>query len=223
VGDSESVIASIAERPKPTPPNKPEPLFQERGVRRSRAIPYELHVHGRLVSNTRRVTLTFVNSGRLGAVFHVYDRLHLGRVPRRYTVEAGKSLADEWHLPVDDAKYDLWVYGPNGFLREFRGTLASGPRFQPEIVLEYDGIERAIRIVATNGGPRDVLLALRYNAYHVGAPRTMRIAAGRQGVHELSLIDSHHWYDVTLVGPCFERRFAGRLETSKPGFSDPAV
>ena len=38
------------------------------------------------------VQLQFGNTGQQGAVFHVYDKRHLDRIPRRYTVEAGKTL-----------------------------------------------------------------------------------------------------------------------------------
>ena len=42
--------------------------------------------------------LSFRNEGAAGAVFHVYDRTHLERIPRRYTVEAGRSLTDRWEI-----------------------------------------------------------------------------------------------------------------------------
>jgi hypothetical protein len=45
---------------------------------------------------------------------------------------------------------------------------------------------------------------------------------GRRRVREWDLIASHHWYDFTVVGHQFERRFAGRMETAAPSFSDPA-
>ena len=43
-------------------------------------------------SRAGKLSLVFANSGKQGAVFHVYDKLHLDRIPRRYTVEAGKTL-----------------------------------------------------------------------------------------------------------------------------------
>ena len=58
------------------------------------------------------------------SVFHVYDKLHLDRIPRRYTVEPGKQLEGRWDAAADGGKYDLWVMGHNGFLRHFAGDLA---------------------------------------------------------------------------------------------------
>ena len=43
--------------------------------------------------------------------------------PWTYTVEAGQSLSDSWAVgPSNQGKYDLSVYGPNGFLRSFSNT-----------------------------------------------------------------------------------------------------
>lgn len=88
-------------------PQTPEKLFHERGVRHSRALPYSLQVHARTQPHTRILTLTFRNTGRVGAVLHVYDRLHLDRIPRRYTVEADKTIPDDWLLQADEGRYDL--------------------------------------------------------------------------------------------------------------------
>ena len=81
------------------------------------------------------LTLTFRNDGTAGAVFHVYDRSHLERIPRRYTVEAGASLTDRWD---GGGPYDLWVLGPNGFVREFAGKTDT-PRSMLRLVYRARG------------------------------------------------------------------------------------
>ena len=43
----------------------------------------------------------FSNTGKQAAVFHVYNRLDLTAIPRRYMVEAGKQL--------DDVEYYQWT------------------------------------------------------------------------------------------------------------------
>ena len=100
----------------PTPGNSELPT-QEIGVRPSRALPYELQIDSRIHADG--VELHFINHGTAGAVFHVYNRLDLQAIPRRYTVEAGKGLAGAWHH-IGGA-YDLWVIAPNGFHRAFSG------------------------------------------------------------------------------------------------------
>jgi phospholipase C len=223
VNDSAGILAEVAQRPRPTPPAVPEKLFQESGLRRSRALPYELHVRARSRPHTNAFALTFHNTGQVGAVFHVYDRLHLERIPRRYTVEAGKTLTDEWAAHADNGRYDLWVYGPNGFVREFIGLLDTKLQHEPEVTLEYDVAACSIKLIAANEGRSEVTLSVRANVYYPGGPWTLRVPPGKCVVNERSLIASHQWYDFTVTGERFERRFAGRMETGKPSFSDPAV
>jgi phospholipase C len=223
VDDSAAAIAAIERLPKPVPPELPERLFQEPGVRRSRPLPYELHVHAQTQPSAERMRLTFRNAGRVGVVFHVYDKLHLDRIPRRYTVEAGRALADDWSLGSDNGQYDLWVYGPQGFVREFRGVLDRGSRFAPDLELQYDPANHAMRLIAAHEGQSEITLLVRANAYRSDGPWPLRIGRGRRVVREWDLIASHHWYDFTVIGDQCERRFAGRMENGEPGFSDPAV
>ena len=102
----------------PTAPDQPPPARQQPGLRPSRALP-ALHAHA--TARDHALTLRLDNPGAAGAVLHVYDRLHLERGPRRYTVEAGKRLDGIWDTATDDGRYDLWVLGPNGFHRHFAG------------------------------------------------------------------------------------------------------
>jgi phospholipase C len=205
------------------PPALAQALFQEPGIRRSRALPYELHVHARMPADARRLTLDFQNTGRMGAVFHVYDRLHLDGIPRRYTVEAGKRLSDDWTLRDDEGRYDLWVYAPNGFVREFRGTLQRHPLASMQVELRYDATHLKVEIVATNHGKRAVTLLVRTNAYGSDGPWPLPVASGARVAQTWSVIASHRWYDLTVNGEDFEQRFAGRLENGAPGFSDSAM
>jgi phospholipase C len=115
------------------------------------------------------------------------------------------------------------VYGPNGFVREFGGTLGRPGQAIPEVTQEYDVVNHTIRLLATNGGHRTTALVVRANTYRNDGPWSLSIEPGGQESREWSLIASHQWYDFTATGDHFERRFAGRLETGTHGFSDPAV
>jgi len=223
VRDSTAQLAANNSQPRPVPPDAPEPLFQERGMRRSRALPYVLHVRASGAVESQVLILEFGNEGRAGAVFHVYDKLHLDRIPRRYTVEAGKRLSDAWPLNTDEGRYDLWVYGPNGFVREFRGKLRSHSFAHPEVELLYDLADPGIEIIATNHGRAKAVLTVRANAYRADGPWLLRVVPDGDAKRRWTLIASQRWYDFTVTGQEFERRFAGRLENGAPGFSDPAV
>ena len=167
-----------------------------------------------------RVNLDFHNLGRAGAVFHVYDHRRLELIPRRYTVEAGKSLADAW--TAEGGAYHLWVYGPNGFVREFKGALAAQGQAQPEIAVAYDPRKRAIALTLSNTGAAPCVLSVRHNAYRTDPAQDITLAPRRSSRHRIALVDSFDWYDLTVSGDGFERRLAGRLETGAHGVSDPA-
>lgn len=218
VVDSAAALAVAAQRSKPVAPEVPEALYQEPGVRPSRAIPYQLHVESRASDDD--LTLVFRNTGAMGAVFHVYDQRHLDRIPRRYTVETGKSLDDRWSLGADDGRYHLWVYGPNGFVREFAGV---GAASRIEIGLRYDTASREIELSVLNAGSRHAEVVIQSNAYREDGPWVLRLKRGRAVSRRFSLTASHCWYDFTVIHQDLRHRFAGRMETGAHGFSDPAI
>ncbi len=46
--------------------------------------------------------------------------------------------------------------------------------------------------------------------------------AGKRWRRHWVVANTFNWYDFTVVGEGFERRFAGRMETGTHGVSDPA-
>ena len=202
---------------------------QRSGVRPSRALPYELHVNSNINALAGKVSLQFSNTGSVGAVFHVYDRLHLDRIPKRYTVEAGKNLSDSWNTLLDMGHYDLWVLGPNGFHRHFQGeisalSLLSGPA--PEIRVSYDGDNSAIYIELRNNGKAPCTFTIKTNAYSKDGLWRYSVKPGESIKPQWSIFSSARWYDlsVTVDGDSsYVRRLAGRVENGRPGISDPAM
>jgi phospholipase C len=164
----------------------------------------------------------FANTGAAAAVFHVYDRLQLAQLPRRYTVGARRQLEGVWPLAGPDTAYDLWVLGPNGLHRHFTGAAAPGP----EVELVYRPASGELGVRLRNGGTRACSFELTANAYVSATPSLHAVAAGEVVTLNLPLGSSGHWYDFSLrvVGlPGFCRRFAGRMETGADSISDPAV
>jgi phospholipase C len=214
-----------ATMPAAIAPAKPSLFAQHRGTRPARATPYELHVDA-AVGAEGKVSLVFRNTGRQGAVFHVYDRRHLDRIPRRYTVEAGKQLADDWDTMASDrGGYNLWVYGPNGFVRTFEGNAQPGrPGDRVGIRLGYDGARGAVRLEIVNRADVPQSLAVSANAYRRDGPWTLTIEPGTELKRTWELSESGNWYDFSVIGEQgFRRRFAGRVETGHSGVSDPAM
>ncbi|SOY61243.1 phosphocholine-specific phospholipase C [Cupriavidus taiwanensis] len=203
---------------------------QDPGTRPSRALPYELHVSAREDARDQRALwLLFSNTGTAAAVFHVYDRLHLDRVPRRYMVEPGKELHGSWDVFASDGgKYDLWVLGPNGFHRAFRGDVAAvtaAGASAPEIRVCYDIANAAVYVDMINTGSAPCTFTVQPNAYRADGPWTYEVPAGMQLQQHWPVARQGNWYDftVTTAQGGFARRFAGRIETGTDGVSDPAM
>ncbi|GGX20747.1 phospholipase C, phosphocholine-specific [Pigmentiphaga litoralis] len=211
----------------PVPTDMQLPL-QASGVRPSRALAYELHTSARANANGS-VQLLFANTGQRAAVFHVYDSLHLDRIPRRYVVEAGKTLDDTWAPQAADAgRYDLWVLGPNGFHRHFKGdtTRLAVSKATPEIRVCYDIANGHVYAEMMNGGTNPVRFSIVSMAYRKDGPWTATVAGGATSTQNWSLTDSGRWYDFAVTcdtDPAFYRRFAGRVETGEHSVSDPAM
>jgi len=218
IEDADAQADVEARKPEPQPPLAPQPLFQEKGMRRSRALPYALDVGCALDPSGLAVTLVFRNAGLAGAVFHVYDRLHLDRIPCRYTVEAGHSLRDSWATTENGGRYDLWVMAPNGFLRGFSGCLSPG-RSAPMFELDYDAGERALSLAFAPGDGDQPAAVIRAIAYRTDGPWPLTPHAPQRW----ELRGSHNWYDFAVTAGDHQMRFAGRIETGKDSVSDPAV
>ena len=212
------------------PPANPQLPRQVQGTRPSRALPYELHVSARCSAASGAVQLLFANTGTVAAVFHVYDKLNLDRLPRRYMVEAGRTLDDTWKAAADNAgRYDLWVLGPNGFHRHFKGDLnalraADAPN--PELRVCYDITNGHVMLKMLNLGKNPVKFNIRAKAYRNDGPWGATVKGGAEAEQLWELGASGQWYDFAVTcdsDPTFYRRFAGRVETGKHGVSDPAM
>lgn len=220
--DYASLEAASGQLPRAIAPSTPSPLYQEKGTRFSRALPYRLNVHLQKLNSEHKINLVFENKGTAGVVYHVYDLKHLDRIPRRYTVEAGKSLTDSWDVSSDKGYYDLEVYAPNGYFQKFSGNLTNIG--EPEITLDYDHRKGAISVSIENAGGSPVDVTIYSNAYDYGGPWSASIAPGNTKTKNWDLDSSGNWYDFSVkAGDVYLRRFAGRVETGQPGVSDPAM
>jgi phospholipase C len=195
---------------------------QNTGVRPSRALPYALHVDATVDAGAGTVGLTFGNVGAQGAVLHVYDRRHLDAVPRRYTVGVGSTLHDTWAVDPDGS-YDLWVMGPNGFLRHLQGTAGAAAPSLPDVTTEYG---RALTLNLRNDGTAACTFVVRANAYRRVAPQSVSVGPGETVPVRWPLGSGRRWYDVSVTCDAdagFLRRLAGRVENGRPGVTDPMM
>lgn len=196
---------------------------QEIGVRPSKALPYILHTSAKVDAATQNVKLMFSNTGTQAAVFHVYDRLNLSAIPKRYMVEAGKQLDDVWTRLND--KYDLWVLGPNGFHRSFTGDLTEKHQQEslPEIRICVEECSYKLTLKVRNDAAKTAKLIVKANAYLANKTWEIETNATEQSL-VLDMTEFGGWYDFTVTlanDASFSRRFAGRIENNKDSISDP--
>ncbi|CAB3909753.1 Non-hemolytic phospholipase C [Achromobacter pulmonis] len=187
-------------------------------VRHACALPYALEAVGRMSADGEHYRLTFRNPGSAGAVLHVYDRLALEHAPRRYTVGAGARLDDGWRVDGDGA-YDLWLLGPDGFHRQFRGDRRDAGQLETQLVPVSSGL----RLRLINHG--DAHLPVQIESRLGDRWRAVaQVPAG--GALELKYAGCEDWYDLEISAqdlPAFGRRLAGRISTGKSGVPDPRL
>jgi phospholipase C len=193
---------------------------QEKGIRPARALPYKLDVYASVNASSSTIELTFINTGTATAVFHVRSGNTADAV-RFYTVEPGKTLTGTWNIA---SSYQLSVYGPNGFVRFFKGSIGSNAAaLRVRSSYNTDGNSGSIEWEITNGAAKAEVSVL--DAY-TGKVSTENLQHDESFQGKLSLEQFHSWYDliITVAGdPTFEYRLAGHVETGNDSFSDPAL
>lgn len=200
---------------------------QEPGARLARALPYQLQASSVLNPVNQSVAISFGNAGTVGAWFHV--RTANGTLaggstgPWGYTVEAGKSVSDSWTPPAGSSAYDLAVYGPNGFLRKFAGSLGTAAA-KLNVQSLYDTVSGGISLVVTNVGSGPTTVTVTDQYLHTASHQT--VAPGASFRSDWTLQTSSRWYDL-LVSASTDASFvcqcAGHVETGKHGVSDPLL
>jgi phospholipase C len=207
---------------KPTVPSVQVMPKQEPGLRPARPVPYVLAVEERFDVERRALTLKFRNTGTQAAVFQV--RTTDGMLgPWTYTVGAKAALSETF--PVDaEGAYDLSVYGPNGFMRTFKGSVADELSGAVQLRVVYHGERGGIGLLVRNSAGSSVRLSVE-EAYE-GPAHRRTCKSGDTANLQWSLSGSYGWYDITVrsdASPEFERRLAGHVETGRNSMSDPAL
>jgi phospholipase C len=193
---------------------------QEQGVRPARALPYELNVHAVVNAPSHTVSLTFFNTGAATVAFQVRSGNPADAV-RCYTIEPGKQLTGSWTV---GSSYDLKVYGPNGFVRYFNGSIGSAAAVL-DVVSGYDTkAHGSLNWRITNFGATQVEVSV-LDAY---SGESIQRFLDSQGTFDgdLDLHKLYGWYDliITVAGdPTFNYRLAGHVETGVDSISDPAL
>lgn len=213
---------------------------QEKGIKPACALPYELYAYGKLNRGNSKFELTLQAGNELfgknasGSPFIIYAPGKFEGEKNRvwnYAVVSGDQLTDQWQLRNFEAgRYHLDVYGPNGFFREFKGSIHD-PDLSISAQYEVDKAQRPtgnILLFIENLDPqKSVDISIIDNAYKADK-QTIRLAkrgfAGSSRRMILNLQKNYNWYDFTISVdsyPEFSNRLAGHVETGRQSKSDP--
>lgn len=122
--------------PAPTIPTNQQMPSQEVGTRISRALPYTIEVSDRLVktADTVHLAVSVANTGTAGVALQLVDLLRMDASKGDVARPRSLALAPDATFVYEDTtiavqasndgkstSYGAVLYGPNGFLREFRG------------------------------------------------------------------------------------------------------
>ncbi|MFT4112583.1 phosphocholine-specific phospholipase C [Silvibacterium sp.] len=206
---------------------------QEKGVRPSCALPYELHADFTLSADGTHCEVA-LSAKQASAPFNIYLRnlsdrsagtAKNGMRAATYAVKAGDTLTVPYALDLfADGRYAIEVSGPNGFYRSVTGE-AKTPQIEAHLGYEQkDGRPTSNAVMhLRNPSGASVSVTVTDNAYKA-KPVTKSVAPSQQISVVLPLEQSHGWYDLTVTANGTEAaRFAGRVETGKASISDPAM
>jgi len=213
--------------PSPELPTAQSMPTQEPGTRASRPLLYEFVLSDSVDATSGVVTIRMQNTGAAGTAFIVYNQIDPKVMPLKFTVEGGKELSHKWVVGAD-GRYAVGLYGPNGFVRWFAGSVASA-----DVVtqLSYKQLDEVAVSVTVAGSAGSCSFSLVDKSYGTG-PWVVVAAVGSEAVQVASVQHSGNWYDLTLTlapsAECpltgdFSRRFMGRMENGQYTTSDPAM
>jgi hypothetical protein len=180
-----------------------------------------------------------------GAFFALFDLNNPSLPPKKLTVGAGDSLsyfvsadtnahrdpqADQKNIEVNN-NYNYFLYGPNGFVRQFAGN---SPSVAPacSVSASYDLVNGYFVLTYTNTAPSSpsspvcVFQAVD-NAYKTGGPWSVTVSPSETATQKITVTQSGNWYDVSVYVDVNQntdkmRRYMGRIERAG-GTSDPAM
>lgn len=220
---------------------------QEKGIKPSNGLSYQLYADGTLNTDKTVFEIHFESSNQvfgkkaLGSPFNVYapgkyiqnekgSSQFLDLRTWAFAVKSGDKITAGWPLKdFENSIYHLRGYGPNGFFREFKGSVQDP---LVDIRCEYQHstppkLTGNIDLTLSNLSESSIQIEITDHSY--GNPPIKKVltpsskSSGKSTV-TLNLKKQFGWYDfsVKVIGSdLFERRYAGRVETGESGYTDP--
>ncbi|MGH3229820.1 MAG: phosphocholine-specific phospholipase C [Streptosporangiaceae bacterium] len=201
---------------EPPAPGAQKMPAQEPGTRPHRPTNYQLHADVTVNRTTGQVTAALTNTGTAGASLAVYPDNHLTFGATPFTVLPSAPRSYVWDATPTAGKYAFSVYGPDGFVTSFAGTVVpAGQNNGPVPVVTAtvrSGPASTLELTLASEGQQQIIYTLTPNDYQ-GRAQTVTVKAG--GATTISWpTDQYGYYDVAITASAaggFRRRYAGRI------------
>ena len=218
---------------------------QEIGIRNANALPYEHYIEEHLNRETGAFELKFIASDRQfgkqakGTAFSVY-------APKKYwqenaegkqellpvktwdmAVEVSKTVEYQWPLAkFENQEYNLRVYGPNGFYKEYRGDTNSFLMVETNYLISADKKEVLLEVTIKNTHPSRSTTFQLDNMIYGQKFFNGKLKALEEKTMKIPAHSSFNWYDISIseIGDSrFFRKLAGHIATGLPSKTDPLM
>jgi len=208
---------------------------QEPGVKSANPLNYELYADDQVDTNSIKLSLSAANSffgtSALGAPFNIHAGSgYRGKIPFwAFAASAGNTVRFSWDIQdFTDNIYDLVAYGPNGWMRSFKGShkdpaVKIACRYEKNRKNNLTGnIELQISNTQDTG-----TLTIRISAtIYQKLDKKIKLKPGQQTTFIIDGGSAHHWYECAVQieeYPHYLRTFAGKVETGIPSTTDPQM
>jgi phospholipase C len=198
-----------------TPPAEGDQTMptQEPGTRPHRPTNYQLHADVTVNRTTSQVTAALTNAGKVGASFSIYPDELLTFAATPVTVLPHSPGAYVWDATLTGGKYAFSVYGPDGFLTSFAGTVVPAGQHTGQVPVVTSALQpTAVELTLANDGTTVIVYTVARNDY-AGSTRKVTVPGG--STKSVSWPASQDgYYDVVITANTsdgFRRRYAGRL------------
>ncbi|HTW04477.1 MAG TPA: phospholipase C, phosphocholine-specific [Streptosporangiaceae bacterium] len=186
---------------------------QEPGTRPHRPTVYQLHADVTVNRKTSQVTAALTNTGKVGASFSVYPDDYLTFTPTPVTVLPHSPGSYAWDATLTLGKYAFSVYGPDGFLTSFAGTVVpAGQNSGPVPVVTAVLRSAAVELTLANDGATEIVYTVTKNDYE---GKTTKVSVKGGNAKTISWpANQDGYYDVVITANTsdgFRRRYAGRI------------
>jgi phospholipase C len=191
---------------------------QEPGERPHRALPYRPWADVTVDRATGKVTCTLTNDGTAAYVFTVLPNVIKPFTGTPFLVQPKSTRTYVWDASETDGRYDFSVYGADGFVGRFSGTVV--PEGQTDVALptvtaalRADGhAEHAsVDLRLVNDGDTAATFALTANDFG-DESRTVQVAPRSRTTVNWPTQQGRYDVSVTAAtGTRFTRRYAGTV------------